>query len=101
MPELPEKSGVGFASLAGVWCGQVKLAADFDDLPEALADALGASCDSNASDESDHTGPAGETESERARRILLAMSPPAGPEPDWEDQKREMLDKRNRKLEAP
>ena len=49
----------------------------------------------------DHASPPSEIESERARRVLLAMSPPAGPEPDWEDQKREMLDARIRKLEAP
>ncbi len=54
-----------------------------------------------AAAKSDRADPTGETESERARRILLAMSPPAGPEPDWEDQKREMLDKRIRKLETP
>jgi hypothetical protein len=44
---------------------------------------------------------ADETERERAGRELLAMAPPSGPEPDWEDQKREMLDARTRKLEAP
>ena len=35
-----------------------------------------------------------EAERERAGRELLAMPPPPGngPEPDWEDQKREMLD---------
>jgi hypothetical protein len=34
------------------------------------------------------------SERERAGRELLAMPPPPGegPEPDWEDQKREMLD---------
>jgi Ribbon-helix-helix protein, copG family len=36
-------------------------------------------------------------ERERAGRELLAMPPPPGPEPDWEDQKREMLDERIRK----
>lgn len=38
-------------------------------------------------------------ERERAGRELLAMPPPPGdnPEPDWEDQKREMLDARMRK----
>jgi hypothetical protein len=35
-----------------------------------------------------------EAERERAGRELLAMAPPpgSGPEPDWEDQKQEMLD---------
>lgn len=38
------------------------------------------------------------TERERAGRELLAMPPPGGgPEPDWEDQKREMLDAPMRK----
>lgn len=38
-------------------------------------------------------------ERERAGRELLAMPPPPGkgPEPDWEDQKREMLDAPSRK----
>lgn len=36
----------------------------------------------------------------RAGRALLAMPTPEGPEPDWEDQKREMLDERMRKLEG-
>lgn len=37
------------------------------------------------------------TERERAGRELLAMPPPPGdgPEPDWEDQKREMRDARS------
>jgi hypothetical protein len=52
MPEPLEEYGVGFASLAGVWCGRVKLAADFDDLPDSLGDALGACCDSDPGDES-------------------------------------------------
>lgn len=34
---------------------------------------------------------------ERAGRELLAMPPPPGPEPDWEEQKREMLDAPMRK----
>lgn len=40
-----------------------------------------------------------EDERERAGRELLALPPPPGdgPEPDWEDQKREMLDARMRK----
>jgi hypothetical protein len=49
----------------------------------------------------EYVGLAHETERERAGQALLAMSPPAGPEPDWEDQKREMLAERARKLEAP
>ncbi|MBW8060426.1 MAG: ribbon-helix-helix protein, CopG family [Solirubrobacterales bacterium] len=36
-------------------------------------------------------------ERERAGRELLAMPPPPGPEPDWEEQKREMLDAPMRK----
>lgn len=38
-------------------------------------------------------------EREQAGRELLAMAPPPGqgPEPDWEDQKREMLDAPMRK----
>ncbi len=36
-------------------------------------------------------------ERERAGRELLAMPPPPGPEPDWEEQKREMLDAQMRK----
>lgn len=49
----------------------------------------------------DHEFPAlGQGEArERAGRALLALAPPpgAGPEPDWEDQKREMLDAPMRK----
>jgi hypothetical protein len=44
----------------------------------------------------DHEFPATgrQEERERAGRELLAMAPPPGkgPEPDWEDQKQEMLD---------
>jgi hypothetical protein len=36
-------------------------------------------------------------ERERAGRELLAIPPQPGPEPDWEDQKREMLDASMRK----
>jgi hypothetical protein len=38
-----------------------------------------------------------------AARALLSMPPPPGQasEPDWEQQKEEMLDERARKLEAP
>ena len=38
----PVREGEGFAALAGVWTGEVHLADDFDELPEGLADALGA-----------------------------------------------------------
>jgi prevent-host-death family protein len=38
---VPERRGQGFASLAGAWSGQVRVAADFDELPDDLADALG------------------------------------------------------------
>jgi hypothetical protein len=33
-----------------------------------------------------------QTQREQAGRELLAMAPPPGPERDWEEQKREMLD---------
>lgn len=36
-------------------------------------------------------------ERERAGRALLAMPPPPGREPDWEEQKQEMLDAPMRK----
>ena len=51
----------------------------------------------------EYARPVDEIERERAGRALLAMPPPPGGahEPDWEDQKREMLDQRARKLEAP
>jgi len=38
---VPECTGNGFASLAGAWRGQVRIADDFDELPDDLADALG------------------------------------------------------------
>ena len=38
---VPERRGQGFASLAGAWSGQVRIADDFDELPDDLADALG------------------------------------------------------------
>ena len=38
---VPERQGSGFASLAGVWQGRVKIAEDFDELPADLADSLG------------------------------------------------------------
>jgi hypothetical protein len=37
----PEPHGGGFASLAGVWRGRVKIADDFDDLPDDLAKSFG------------------------------------------------------------
>jgi hypothetical protein len=47
----------------------------------------------------DHEYPSSQRDVERegAGRELLAMAPPPDPEPDWEDQKREMLDSRPRK----
>lgn len=48
----------------------------------------------------EYSRPSGSAERERAGRALLAMPTPEGPEPDWEDQKREMLDERMRKLEG-
>ncbi len=41
-----------------------------------------------------------EPERIRAGRDLLAIRPPDGQEPDWEEQKREMLDARARKLDG-
>jgi prevent-host-death family protein len=38
---VPERSRGGFASLAGVWRGQVKIADDFDELPDDIAERLG------------------------------------------------------------
>jgi prevent-host-death family protein len=38
---VPTRRGEGFASLAGVWKGQVKIADDFDELPPDLAESLG------------------------------------------------------------
>jgi prevent-host-death family protein len=38
---VPERHGGGFASLAGVWRGQVTIGDDFDELPEDLAESLG------------------------------------------------------------
>jgi prevent-host-death family protein len=38
---VPERRGGGFASLAGAWKGQVKIAEDFDELPDDLAESLG------------------------------------------------------------
>jgi len=38
---VPERAAAGFASLAGVWEGQVRIADDFDELPDELAESLG------------------------------------------------------------
>jgi prevent-host-death family protein len=38
---VPERHGGGFASLAGAWRGRVRVAEDFDELPDDLAEALG------------------------------------------------------------
>ncbi len=38
---VPERQGGGFASLAGVWRGRVRIADDFDELPDDLAESLG------------------------------------------------------------
>jgi len=38
---VPERRSGGFASLAGAWRGQVKIADDFDELPDDVAEALG------------------------------------------------------------
>jgi hypothetical protein len=49
----------------------------------------------------EYSRPTADSERERAGHALLAMPVAGGPEPDWEDQKREMLDEQMRKLEAP
>ncbi|HET6997134.1 MAG TPA: type II toxin-antitoxin system prevent-host-death family antitoxin [Solirubrobacterales bacterium] len=38
---VPERSGGGFASLAGVWQGQVQIADDFDELPAEFDEPFG------------------------------------------------------------
>ena len=38
---VPARRGGGFASLAGAWENQVRIAADFDELPAELAESLG------------------------------------------------------------
>jgi prevent-host-death family protein len=38
---VPERSGGGFASLAGVWRGRVRMAEDFDELPDDLGEPFG------------------------------------------------------------
>jgi prevent-host-death family protein len=39
---VPVRGSGGFASLAGVWRGRVQIADDFDELPDDIAEALGA-----------------------------------------------------------
>lgn len=38
---VPEHRGQGFASLAGVWRGRVRIAEDFDKLPDDLVNPAG------------------------------------------------------------
>ncbi|HEX2071667.1 MAG TPA: type II toxin-antitoxin system prevent-host-death family antitoxin [Thermoleophilaceae bacterium] len=38
---VPEQPAGGFASLEGVWRGRVRIAEDFDELPDDLAESLG------------------------------------------------------------
>jgi prevent-host-death family protein len=38
---VPERRGGGFDALAGSWRGRVKIAEDFDELPDDLAESLG------------------------------------------------------------
>jgi prevent-host-death family protein len=38
---VPTRPARGFASLAGVWQGQVQIAEDFDELPDDVAERLG------------------------------------------------------------
>lgn len=38
---IPERRGGGFSSLAGVWRGRVRIADDFDELPDDLAETFG------------------------------------------------------------
>ena len=38
---VPERRGQGFVSLAGAWQGRVRIAEDFDELPDDLAEAFG------------------------------------------------------------
>lgn len=45
----------------------------------------------------DREFPPQDAEREEAGQWLLAMEPPPGPEPSWEDQKREILDAPMRK----
>jgi prevent-host-death family protein len=38
---VPERPSGGFAQLAGAWAGRVRIADDFDELPEDVAEAFG------------------------------------------------------------
>jgi prevent-host-death family protein len=38
---VPARPARGFASLAGVWQGRVRIAEDFDELPDDVAERLG------------------------------------------------------------
>lgn len=38
---VPERRRGGFAALAGVWRGRVRIADDFDELPDDIAESLG------------------------------------------------------------
>ena len=38
---IPERRPGGFAALAGVWKGRVRIAEDFDELPADIAERLG------------------------------------------------------------
>jgi prevent-host-death family protein len=38
---VPERQGGGFAALAGAWRGRVRIADDFDELPEDLVESFG------------------------------------------------------------
>jgi antitoxin (DNA-binding transcriptional repressor) of toxin-antitoxin stability system len=38
---VPDRRSNGFASLLGAWRGQVKIADDFDELPDDVAESLG------------------------------------------------------------
>jgi prevent-host-death family protein len=38
---VPERRRGGFSALAGVWRGRVRIADDFDELPDDLAESLG------------------------------------------------------------
>ena len=39
---VPVEGSGGFASLAGVWRGRVQIGEDFDELPDDIAESLGA-----------------------------------------------------------
>jgi len=38
---VPARLGAGFASLAGIWEGRVRIADDFDELPDEFAESFG------------------------------------------------------------